>query len=104
MVRKIATLFDQNQLLRIIAGIVLCLIITLIGIYGANFIGVLLEQMNILPEGSSSPVSGIFVAILIGIVIRNTIGLHDIFMDGVAFSLKYALRTGIILLGLRLSL
>src|SRR5690625_4789960 len=60
--------------------------------------------MGILPKGSASPISGIFVAILIGIIIRNTAGLHRMFRQGVAFSLKYALRGGIILLGFRLSL
>ena len=53
-------------------------------------------------SGKRKPVSGIFVAILIGIIIRNTIGLHRIFIGALKFSLKYALRTGIILLGLRL--
>ncbi|QUW24040.1 putative sulfate exporter family transporter [Sporosarcina sp. Marseille-Q4063] len=74
------------------------------GIYLADLIGVLIVKLNLLPKGSASPVSGIFVAILIGIVIRNTIGVHSKLVGGVVFSLKYALRAGIILLGLRLSL
>src|SRR5690625_2304217 len=73
-------------------------------IYAANFIGLLILNINLLPECSSSPVSGIFVAILIGILIRNFIGLHKVFIGGVMLSVKYALRAGIILLGLRLSL
>src|SRR5690625_2862782 len=94
----------DNQMVKVLLGILLCLIITLIAIYGAHVIGNFLIFTKIMPEGSASPVSGIFVAILIGMIIRNTIGLHHIFIDGVAFSLKYALRVGIILLGLRLSL
>lgn len=93
-----------KNLRNIIPGLLLCLIVTIIGIYGAELIGWALIQVNFLPEGSASPISGIFVAILFGIIIRNTIGLHDVFVNGVAFSLKYALRAGIILLGLRLSL
>lgn len=89
---------------RFIPGILLCLIVMFIGIYGADFIGWLIVTLKLLPEGSSSPISGIFVAIIIGILIRNIIGLHDMFIDGVAVSVKYALRAGIILLGLRLSL
>lgn len=89
---------------RFIPGVFLCLVVMFIGIYGAELIGWLSIQLNLLPAGSASPISGIFVAIIVGILIRNLIGLHDMFMEGVAFSVKYALRAGIILLGLRLSL
>ncbi|CAM3274154.1 putative sulfate exporter family transporter [Filibacter tadaridae] len=89
---------------RAIPGLFLCLFVTLLGIYAADLIGKIIVKLGLLPEGSASPVSGIFVAILLGIIIRNTIGLHRVLIDGVAFSVKYALRAGIILLGLRLSL
>lgn len=51
-----------------------------------------------------SPVSGIMMAILLGILVRNTIGLHQGFLPGVQFGLKRVLRLGIVLLGIRLSL
>lgn len=85
-------------------GILLAFIIMIIGIYGAKFLGFLLIKMNVLPEGTASPISGIFVAILIGMLLRNFIGLHEVFYSGIAFTLKYALRLGIIFLGIRLSL
>lgn len=85
-------------------GILLAVIIIIISIYIADLLGLLLITFNVLPEGSASPISGIFVAILIGIMIRNTIGVSELFTTGVKFSLKYLLRAGIILLGLRLSL
>ncbi|MGM8213755.1 YeiH family protein [Virgibacillus sp. W0430] len=85
-------------------GLVLSIFVMLIGIYGAELIGYLLIKQNILSAGSKTPISGIFVAILIGIIIRNTIGVSSIFSKGIAFSVKYALRAGIVLLGLRLSL
>lgn len=88
----------------IIPGIILCFTVMITGIYGAELIGILLVQMNVLPPGSASPISGIFVAIILGMIIRNAIGLSDSFLAGVGFSVKYALRAGIILLGLRLSL
>lgn len=94
----------MEKVKKMLPGLIICLLVTLLGIYGADLVGTLLIRLNFLPTGSASPVSGIFIAILIGIIIRNTIGLHSIFMKGVAFSLKYALRAGIILLGLRLSL
>ncbi|UJL48312.1 putative sulfate exporter family transporter [Virgibacillus sp. NKC19-16] len=75
-----------------------------LGIYGAELIGYLMIQAGLLSEGSQTPVSGIFVAIIIGIIIRNTVSLSDVYAQGISFSMKYVLRAGIILLGLRLSL
>lgn len=95
---------SRSYISMILPGLVLCFVVMMIGIYLAELIGVVIVKLNILPAGSASPVSGIFVAILIGILIRNFIRLHPIFIDGAAFSVKYALRAGIILLGLRLSL
>src|SRR5690625_3052997 len=97
--RRLLQLFKQN-----ILGVFLALLVTILGIYGAKLIGIALVKINLLPEGGASPISGIFVAILIGIIVRNFTGIHESFYSGIAFTLKYALRTGIILLGLRLSL
>lgn len=94
----------RNSFIKTLPGLLLCLLVIIGGIYLADLVGILLVNFSVLPEGSASPISGIFVAIFIGIIIRNTIGLHSIFKIGVSFSLKYALRAGIILLGLRLSL
>lgn len=101
---KLELTIKRNYLSMILPGVLLCFVIMISGIYVAELIGVAIVSLQILPAGSSSPVSGIFTAIILGILIRNTINLHPIFMDGVAFSVKYALRAGIILLGLRLSL
>lgn len=95
---------NKNKIITYIPGILLCITVILIGIYLADLLGFLLIQLAILPAGSASPISGIFVAILLGILVRNTIGVNAIFMSGVQYSLKYLLRAGIILLGLRLSL
>ncbi len=88
----------------LIPGLLISLAVMFLGIYGAELIGFVMIKMGLLSEGSKTPVSGIFVAIIIGIIIRNTINLSDIFKKGISFSVKYALRAGIILLGLRLSL
>lgn len=95
---------EIHRMVRLLPGLAICLVVIIVGIYGADAIGVALGAIGLLPEGGKSPVSGIFVAILLGILIRNTIGLQDIFIEGVGFAVKYALRIGIILLGLRLSL
>jgi len=102
--KNLSSIFSQNLFLGKLPGLVVCFIVMFIGFIAAKQLGKFIVKLNLLPEGSASPVSGIFVAILIGIIIRNTIGLHAVFLDGVAFSVKYALRAGIILLGLRLSL
>jgi len=88
----------------VIYGVLLCFILTIGSIFIADLLGNILIKLNVVPPNSASPISGIFIAIIIGIIIRNTIGLHDIFMPGITFSLKFILRAGIVLLGLRLSL
>lgn len=94
----------EKSWIGLLPGLLLSLIVLLAGIYGAEAIGAALLAAGILPEGSSSPISAIFVAILLGIIIRNTVGLSELFLSGIGFAVKYALRAGIILLGLRLSL
>ena len=54
--------------------------------------------------GFDGLVSFILLAIVVGMIVRNTVGLNDVFAPGVAFSLKKLLRLGIILLGIRLSI
>jgi len=90
--------------LQFLPGILLTFIVMMLGIYGAELLGFLMKQMSLLEADSKTPISGIFVAIIIGIIVRNLFGLHNIFGEGIAFSVKYLLRAGIILLGFRLSL
>lgn len=51
-----------------------------------------------------SPVSPILVAILLGLAIRNTVGLPTVYEAGVRLGLKRVLRFGVALLGVQLSL
>ena len=51
-----------------------------------------------------SPLSPILIAILAGLLIRNTVGLPSIYESGLQLCLKRVLRIGVALLGLRLSL
>lgn len=94
----------KSAIITILPGLIICFVLMLLGIYIANLLGITLVKFELLPAGHASPISGIFVSIILGIMIRNTIGLHHLFKSGVAFSLKYVLRAGIILLGLRLSI
>jgi len=79
-------------------GLILALLLAFSGQYLSHLIGVTWMGMP------KSPISGIMMAILLGILIRNTIGLHQLFLPGIQFGLKRVLRLGIILLGIRLSL
>jgi len=51
----------------------------------------------------SSPVSPILIAIVAGLLIRNTVGLPRIFEQGLQLCVKRVLRIGVALLGIQLS-
>lgn len=82
----------------ILPGLILAFILAIGGQHLSHLIGV--TWMG-LPK---SPVSAIMMAILLGILIRNTLTLPEMFRPGVDFGLKRVLRLGIVLLGIRLSL
>jgi uncharacterized integral membrane protein (TIGR00698 family) len=69
------------------------------GILGAS----LLRLQGLDASGKASPISGIMVAIVVGMIVANTAGLKKVFAPGLEFSLRKTLRFGIILVGLRLS-
>lgn len=50
-----------------------------------------------------SPVSAIMTAILIGLAVRNLLGMAEVFRPGIDFCVRKVLRLGIILMGIRLS-
>jgi len=85
-------------MLAILPGLILALILAVAGQYLSVFIGINLMG---LPK---SPVSAIMMAILLGILIRNTVSLPASFQPGIRFGLVRVLRLGIVLLGIRLSL
>ena len=82
----------------ILPGLILALALAFGGQYLSHWIGVDLMGLE------KSPVSAIMMAILLGIIVRNTITLPATFQPGIKFGLVRVLRLGIILLGIRLSL
>ena len=82
----------------IIPGLLLALVLAFAGQYLSKFIGI--DLMG-LPK---SPISAIMMAIILGMIIRNTIKLPDSLQPGIRFGLVRVLRLGIVLLGIRLSL
>ena len=82
----------------ILPGLLLALVLAFAGQFLSDFIG---KDLMGLPK---SPVSAIMMAIILGIIIRNTIKLPDLLQPGIRFGLVRVLRLGIVLLGIRLSL
>ncbi|MGK7940869.1 MAG: YeiH family protein [Crocosphaera sp.] len=72
------------------------------GLLLTSGLAVLAESLHKLP--SLSLLSSLILAIILGILVKNTIGVPKIYQPGITFSLKRILRLSIILLGLRLSL
>jgi len=90
---------------RLLPGVGLTLAVMLLAERLSVSIGwVALRLRGIEPTGRASAISPITCAILIGLVVANSIGVHAIFRPGLDFSVKKLLRLGIILVGIRLSL
>ncbi len=91
-----------NQLLEtvgsILPGVSIAIGLALVGRFAADRAGTSLLGF------AESPVSPILVAILLGLLIRNTIGIPAIYDAGLQLCLKRILRIGVALLGIRLSL
>lgn len=84
--------------LTIIPGVLLTMLVAWAGVQASEWIGTALLGFE------KSPVSGIMMAIIFGLIIGNVITLPEWVRPGVRFSLKIILKAGIILLGIRLSL
>src|SRR5690625_6149832 len=87
-----------EQTFDIIPGLILCFIVIIIAIYGADLIGFILINSGLLSPESKTPGSSIFIAIIIGLLVRNTVCVKPFFNAGISFFVKYALRARIILL------
>ena len=81
-----------------IIGLFICVITALLSIQLSNYIGI--ELLNL----EKSPISPIIIAIVLGLLISNSVkNIHN-YSEGFAFSIKYLLKLGIIFLGIRLSI
>jgi uncharacterized integral membrane protein (TIGR00698 family) len=68
------------------------------------FLSILLTDMLNAILGFSGLISYILTVIVLGIGVRNTIGVPKTFIPGITFCLRKLLRFGIILMGIRLSI
>ncbi|MEG6523731.1 YeiH family protein [Desulfotomaculum sp. 1211_IL3151] len=53
--------------------------------------------------GGQKPISGVIIAILLGMLVKNTVGVNKLFEPGINFAMKKVLKAAIFLLGLGLS-
>ena len=83
--------------MNIIPGLLLAALIAVAG----NFLA---DQLSAALGLGAGAVSGIMVAILIGLAVGNLVTLPAAFKEGISFAVKRVLRLGIVLLGLRLSI
>lgn len=83
---------------RMMPGLALAGTLAWVGTIGADWVGKTLMGFE------KSPISAIMVTILLGLVLRNTVGLPAVYDAGLRLAVKRVLRLGIALLGLRLSL
>lgn len=82
----------------VLPGLLLTAAVAWLGLRSSDWIGKDLLGFD------KSPVSGIMLAIVLGMVVGNAVRLPAVFTAGIRFSLARVLRLGIILLGVRLGL
>ncbi len=90
-------LFGTQDVKGLIPGFILAVIITALAVYLHDLIGVLFHLKK-------SPISSIMIAIILGLILRNTIKIPESMYPGISFCLAKMLRLGIILVGIRLSI
>lgn len=90
---------------KLLPGLIAAISIMLLAGWLAGILGAwVLQLQGIAPEGKPSPISGMMVAIVSGILIANSIGTPAILKPGLDFGMKKILRLGIILVGIKLSI
>lgn len=95
----------MEEIFKLIPGVAVAAAIMLVSLWLADVIGMaLLRLQGIDPTGKSSPLSGVLVAILVGIILRNVLPLPQSLQPGIQFAVTKLLRLGIIFVGIKLSL
>ncbi len=89
--------------MRILPGLLVAVAVMLLGFAAAELAGHALLAARGLPEGAS-PISGVPIAILLGLLLRNLLPLPPALAPGLKFCTTTLLRTGIVLVGIKLSL
>jgi len=88
----------KNRFFNFSLGLILSLIIALSSQSLSNYLGIIILGLE------RSPISSIFLALIIGIIIANTTKISETFSLGISFCIKYILKIGIIFMGIRMGL
>jgi uncharacterized integral membrane protein (TIGR00698 family) len=103
--KALAGVEGAADLPRLIPGTALAVLVMLASLPLAEHAGrALLAAQGIDPAGRASPVSGVLVAIVVGMLLRNLLPLPAALRPGIQFATTKLLRLGIILVGIKLSL
>lgn len=95
------TIFGTDRILTVIPGAVTAVIVMLLSLAAAKYLGEFFKaQLNL----QKSPVSTFLLAIIFGMLARNIIKFPKVFEPGFKFCVAKLLRLGIIFLGIRLSI
>lgn len=96
---------DQwREVLSLLPGTLLAVAIMAIAIPSAELVGQsVLRLQGIDPTDKASPISGVLMAIVIGMLIATFVKLPDRIKPGIQFSMTKLLRLGIIFVGIKLS-
>ena len=86
----------------LLPGIVAAVVVMVVGFWLADLIGRGILTLQGL-SGGSSPISGVPVAIVLGLLLRNAFSLPAALSPGLKFCVTTVLRLGIVLVGIRLS-
>jgi uncharacterized integral membrane protein (TIGR00698 family) len=92
----------MSSRLALLPGIVAALSVMIAGYWLADVLGRAIMSAQGLGTGSN-PVSGVPVAIVLGLLLRNAFGLPASLAPGLKFCVTTVLRLGIVLVGIRLS-
>jgi uncharacterized integral membrane protein (TIGR00698 family) len=92
----------MSSRLTLIPGVLAALAVMVAGFWLADVIGhAILSAQGL--SGGSSPISGVPVAIVLGLLLRNALPLPSALAPGLKFCVTTVLRLGIVLVGIRLS-
>lgn len=80
------------------AGIAIAVLVSAVAGYAADWVGISLLNFE------KSPISAIMMAIVLGMIVANSIRMPDSWQPGLKFCTTAILKIGIMLLGIRLSL
>ncbi|MEO6435799.1 MAG: putative sulfate exporter family transporter, partial [Tepidisphaeraceae bacterium] len=86
----------------VLPGVALAAMLAFLGMLLSEFVGINLLRFD--RDKGGSPISPIMLAIVLGLLIRNSVGVPVAYEQGLRMCIKNVLRVGIVLLGLKLSL